>query len=250
MAKIVIIGGTGLVGSKVVTRLGADGHEAVAASPGTGVNTLTGEGVDAALADAQVVVDVTNSPPFEDQAVLDFFTTSTTRLIDAATRAGVGHYVALSVVGTQRLTDSGYFRAKIEQEKLITGSGLPYSIVHATQFFEFVRGIADRGTVDQTVRLSGALIQPIAAADVSTAVAVTAAGDPVDGIREVAGPETFGLDQLIGLALTADRDPRRVVTDPTAPYFDAVLGERTLLPGDDATIFDTRFEDWLVANPR
>ncbi len=250
MAKIVIIGGTGLVGSRVVTRLNQDGHEAIPASPASGVNTLTGAGVDEVLAGAQVVVDVTNSPSFEEQAVLDFFTTSTNRLIDAATRAGVGHYVALSVVGTQRLTDSGYFRAKIAQEKLITDSGLPYSIVHATQFFEFVRGIADEATSDGTVRLSGAQLRPIAAADVSTAVAVTAAGAPVNGVREVAGPETFGLDQLITIALTADRDPRQVVTDPTAPYFGAVLGEQTLLPGDDATVFDTRFEDWLAANAR
>lgn len=250
MTKIVIIGGTGLVGSRVVQRLVADGHEAIPASPASGVNTLTGEGLDEVLAGAQVVVDVTNSPSFEERAVLDFFTTSTTRLIDAATRAGVGHYVALSVVGTERLTGSGYFRAKIAQEKLITGSGLPYTIVHATQFFEFVRGIADSATIEDTVRLSGALIRPIAAADVATAVAVTAAGEPVNGIREIAGPETLGLDALIGLALTADGDPRRVITDPAAPYFGAVLGERTLLPGDEAITFDTRFEDWVSVTSR
>jgi uncharacterized protein YbjT (DUF2867 family) len=250
MAKIVIIGGTGLIGSKVVRRLTDDGHEAIPASPATGVNTLTGEGLDEVLAGAQVVVDVTNSPSFEEKAVLDFFTTSTTRLIKAATKAGVVHYVALSVVGTDRLPDSAYFRAKVAQEKLIKDSGLPYSIVHATQFFEFVRGIADSATDGEVVRLSGALIRPIAADDVAAAVAATAAGEPVNGIREVAGPDTLGIDALIGSALAADGDPRRVITDPGATYFGAVLEERSLLPGDDAIIFDTRFEDWLSATSR
>lgn len=247
MAKIVIIGGTGLVGSQVVDRLRAAGEEAVPASPSSGVNTLTGEGVDEVLAGASAVVDVTNSPSFEEQAVLHFFTTSTTTLLEAAARAGVGHYVALSVVGTDRLAESAYFRGKIAQEKLITGSGLPYTIVHATQFFEFVRGIADEATDGDTVRLSDALIRPIAAADVATAVAETATAAPLNGIREVAGPETFGLDRLVSTALTAAGDPRHVELDRTARYFGARLGERTLLPGDDPVVGATRFADWQAA---
>lgn len=245
MSKIVVIGGTGLIGSKLVTKLTAHGHEAVPASPNSGVNTLTGEGLADVLVGAQVVVDVSNSPSFEEKVVLDFFSTSTTNLLAAATAAGVDHYVALSVVGTQKLPESPYFRAKIAQENLIKGSGVPYSIVHATQFFEFVKGIADSGTVDGTVHLSPALIQPIAADDVATAVARTAVGAPINGTTEVAGPEEFGLDELIRLGLQLRGDSRPVVADPQAPYFGATLDTRTLLPGDGAQIFPTRFEEWI-----
>jgi len=247
MAKIVVIGGTGLIGSKVVATLAEQGHEAVPASPNTGVNTLTGEGLAQVLTGAQVVIDVSNSPSFEADAVLDFFTTSTTNLLAAATDAGAGHYVALSVVGTQNLPESGYFRAKIAQENLIKASGLAYSIVHATQFFEFVTSIAESATVDGIVHLSPALIQPIAADDVADAVARTAAGSPVNGIVEVAGPDVFGLDELIRTGLRLRDDPRSVVADPKAQYFGATLDTRTLLPGEGAQIFRTRFVDWLTA---
>jgi uncharacterized protein YbjT (DUF2867 family) len=246
MARIVVIGGTGLIGSKLVAKLTKDGHEAVAASPNSGVNTVTGDGVAEVLEGADVVVDVSNSPSFEEQAVLDFFTASTTNLLRAAAAAGVGHYVALSVVGAQRLTESPYLRAKIAQEDLIRKSGVDYSIVHATQFFEFVKSIADSATVDGVVKLSHALIQPIAADDVASAVAQTAVGDPINGIVEVAGPEQFSLDDLIRKALRIQRDPREVVADPEYRYFGARLHERTLIPGDDALIFETRFEDWLA----
>lgn len=244
--KVVVIGGTGLIGSKLVGKLGEHGHEAVAASPNSGVNTLTGEGLTEVLTGADVVVDVSNSPSFEDDAVMDFFTTSTTNLLRAERQAGVGHHVALSVVGTERLAESGYFRAKISQEKLIRESGLPYSIVHATQFFEFVKSIAQAATTGDTVRLSPALIQPIAAEDVATAVGRTAVGAPLNGTAEIAGPEQFGLDELIRTGLAYRGDPRVVVADPDARYFNAHLEERMLLPGADATIFETRFEDWLA----
>lgn len=247
MSKIVVIGGTGLIGSKLVRKLTEHGHEAIAASPSSGVNTLTGEGMAQVLTGAQVVVDVSNSPSFEAKAVLDFFTTSTTNLVAAATEAGVGHFVALSVVGTQNLPESPYFRAKIAQEKLIKNSGMDYSIVHATQFFEFVKSIADAATIDGTVHLSPALIQPIAADDVATAVARTAVGAPINGILEVAGPEEFGLDELVRTGLRLREDPRPVVADPEAQYFGANLDTRSLLPGQGADIFPTRFEDWLTA---
>jgi len=243
--KIVIIGGTGLVGSKLVSKLGEHDHEAVAASPSSGVNTITGEGLADALLGADVVVDVSNSPSFKDAAVMDFFSTSTRNLLAAEKQAGVGHHVALSVVGTERLTESGYFRAKIEQEKLIKESGLPYSIVHATQFFEFVTSIAHAATQGNTVRLPPALIQPIAAEDVATAVGRTAVGTPLNATVEVAGPEQFRLDDLIRKGLSFKGDPREVVADPTARYFDVLLEERELLPGDEATISSTRFEEWL-----
>jgi uncharacterized protein YbjT (DUF2867 family) len=243
--KIVIIGGTGLIGSKLVRKLREQGHQAVPASPDTGVNTLTGAGLADVLAGAQVVVDVSNSPSFEDAAVLTFFETSTRNLLDAEAAAGVRHHVALSVVGTERLSESGYFRAKIAQEKLIRGSSIPYSIVHATQFFEFVKAIADAATDGNTVRLAPVLIQPMAADDVASAVARIAVGSPVNGIVEVAGPEQFRLDELIRRGLTARNDPRQVVADPQARYFGAVLGERTLLPGDDARLGETPFADWL-----
>ena len=246
MTKIVVIGGTGLIGSKLVSQLQAQGTEAVAASPNSGVNTLTGDGLAEVLTGAQVVVDVSNSPSFDERDVLNFFTTSTTNLLAAATVAGVGHYVALSVVGTERLAQSPYFRAKIAQEKLIKESGVAYSIVHATQFFEFVRSIADSATVDGEVHLPHALVQPIAAADVAGAVGRTATGEPINGTVEVAGPEQFGLDELINKSLTLDGDPRRVVTDPGARYLGAPLQERTLVPGTGALISQTRFEDWAT----
>jgi uncharacterized protein YbjT (DUF2867 family) len=242
--KVVVVGGTGLIGSKVVAHLSEQGHEAVVAAPQTGVNTLTGEGVPQALAGAQVLVDVSNSPSFDEPPVHDFFTTSTTNLLAAAKAAGVRHYVALSVVGTQRLTDSPYLRAKAAQENLIQQSGIPYSIVHATQFFEFVRGITDAATVDNVVHLPHALIQPIAADDVATAVYRTAVGEPVNGTVEIAGPEQFGLDELAATGLRYRNEKREVVADPDARYYGAHLQARSLIPDESATIFDTRFEDW------
>jgi len=243
--KIVVIGGTGLIGSKLVADLGRDGHEAVAASPASGVNTLTGEGLADALEGASVVVDVSNSPSFEDTAVLEFFETSTRNLLAAEEAAGVTHHVALSVVGTDRLGESGYFRAKTAQETLIESSPVPYSIVHATQFFEFVERMAKDATDGDTVRLAPVLVQPMAADDVAAAVARVAVGAPVNGIVEVAGPEPLRLDELVRQALTARDDPREVVADPDARYFGAELDERTLLPSDGARLGDTRFEDWL-----
>ena len=242
--KIVVIGGTGLIGSKLVTKLGEKGHEAIAASPDTGVNTLTGEGLAEAFEGAQVVVDVSNSPSFEDAAVMEFFETSSRNLLAAEAAAGVGHHVALSVVGTQRLSESGYFRAKIAQEKLIEESSIPYSIVHATQFYEFVNSIAAEATDGDTVRLAHVLIQPIAAEDVATAVSRVAVGSPVNGIVEVAGPEQYYLDELIREALGARNDPREVIADPDARYFGAELSERTLVPGDEARLGEIRFGEW------
>jgi uncharacterized protein YbjT (DUF2867 family) len=243
--KIVVIGGSGLIGSKLVSKLREHGHEALAASPRSGVNTLTGEGLAEALAGAAVVVDVSNAPAWEDQAVLAFFETSTRNLLAAEAAAGVGHHVALSVVGTERLAESGYFRAKIAQEKLIEASSIPYSIVHATQFFEFIPGIADAATDGATVRLPPALFQPMAADDVARAVAKVALGSPVNGIVEIAGPDQFRLDELIRGRLSAIGDPRVVVTDPHASYFGITPGVRTLLPGDDARLAATHFADWL-----
>lgn len=245
MSKIVVIGGTGLIGSKVVAKLTEHGHEAIPASPNSGVNTLTGEGLAEVLAGAETVLDVSNSPSFADDDVMAFFTTATTNIIDAAKAAGVGHYVALSVVGSGLMVDSGYQRAKVAQEKLIKTSGLPYSIVHATQFFEFVKSIAATATVGNEVHLSHALIQPIAAEDVATAVARTTAGEPLNGTIEIAGPDELGLDDLIRAGLANAGDPRTVVTDPEATYFGQKLGERMLLPGANAIIFNTRFEEWL-----
>lgn len=246
MSRIVVIGGTGLVGSRLVAKLTKDGHDAIPASPSSGVNTVTGVGVAEVLEGADVVVDVSNSPSFEGKAVLDFFTASTTNLLHSAAAAGVGHYVALSVVGTQRMAESPYFQAKIAQEDLIAKSGLAYSIVHATQFFEFVNAIADSATVDGVVKLSHALIQPIAADDVATAVAQAAVSEPTNAIIEVAGPEVFSLDDLIRTGLRIQGDPRQVVADPDARYFGIRLDERTLLPGDGAAAFETRFEDWIA----
>jgi uncharacterized protein YbjT (DUF2867 family) len=243
--KIVVIGGTGLIGSKLVTRLDGHGHEAVAAAPNTGVNTLTGEGLADVLTGASVVVDVSNAPAWEDAAVLEFFDTSTRNLLAADAAAGVDHHVALSVVGTERLTESGYFRAKLAQETLIQESSIPYSIVRATQFFEFVNRIADDATDGTTVRLPPALIQPMAADDVAGALAEIAVGPPENGIVEIAGPDQFPLDELIRDRLGTTGDPRQVVTDAQAVYFGITPGRRTLLPCDDAHIAQTRLEDWL-----
>jgi len=244
--KIVVIGGTGLIGSKVVSKLTEHGHEAIAASPNSGVNTLTGEGLAEVLEGAEVVIDVSNSPSFEDDAVLNFFTTSTTNLLAAEKAAGVTHHVALSVVGTQRLQTSGYFRAKIAQENLIKESGLPYSIVHATQFFEFVKSIAAAATDGNVVRLSHALIQPIAAEDVASAVGRTAVSAPLNATVEIAGPVQLGLDELVRTGLSLRGDPREVVADASAPYYGAILEERTLVPETNATTFETTFEQWLA----
>jgi uncharacterized protein YbjT (DUF2867 family) len=243
--KIAVIGGTGLVGSKLVAKLHDDGHEAVVAAFPQ-VNTLTGQGLAEALSGADVAVDVTNSPSFEDAAVLNFFQTSTRNLLAAETAEGVRHHVALSVVGAERLSESGYFRAKIAQETLIKAGPIPYSIVHATQFFEFVKSIADAATTDNVVKLSSALIQPMAADDVASAVAQIAEGKPINGVVEVAGPQQFRLDGLIRLGLAAKGDPRKVISDPEARYFGAVLRERTLLPGPRAMLASTRFEDWIA----
>ncbi len=244
--KIVVIGGTGLIGSKLVHGLTEHGHDAVAAAPSTGVNTITGEGLSEVLVGAQVVVDVSNSPTL-DGAALEFFNTATTNLLKAEADAGVRHHVALSVVGTERLAqESEYFQAKLAQEKLISSGPIPYTIVHATQFFEFLKTIADSSTVDGTVRLPNALIQPMASADVAEAVAIAAVGDPVNGITEVGGPEQFRMPDLIRTALTARGDAREVIADPAAGYWGIHIDERTLVPGDGATLFDIRFEDWIL----
>jgi uncharacterized protein YbjT (DUF2867 family) len=243
--KLVVIGGSGLIGTKLVTKLREHGHEAVPASPNSGVNTLTGEGLGEVLQGAAVVVDVSNSPSFEEKAVMEFFTTSTRNLLSHEAVAGVKHHVALSVVGTDRLVESGYFRAKVAQEKLIKKSSIPYSIVHATQFFEFVKSIADAATEGTTVRLAPVLIQPIAADDVATAVGRIAVGAPLNDTIEVAGPQQFRFDELIRQGLRARHDPRTVVADPQARYFGAQLSERTLVPGNDARLGEIRFEDWL-----
>jgi uncharacterized protein YbjT (DUF2867 family) len=242
--KIVVIGGSGLIGSKVVRNLDELGHEAVAASPNTGVNTLTGEGLDAALAGASVVVDVSNSPSFEDAAVLAFFETSTGNLLAAEAAAGVGHHVALSIVGTDRLPDSGYLRAKVAQERLIEGSSVPYSIVRATQFFEFVRGIADSATDGDTVRLPTAFFQPMASDEVAESVTRVAVGKPLNGKVEIGGPEPVRMDEFVRVALAAWNDPREVVGDPHARYFGTELGERSLVPGEGAMLGRIRYSDW------
>lgn len=247
--KIVVIGGSGLIGSKLVTLLRARGHEVVAASPKSGVDTLTGRGLAQALAGAQVVVDVANSPSFEDAAVLAFFETSGRNLLAAETAAGVSHHVALSVVGTDRLQGSGYFRGKAAQERLIKASKVPYTIVHSTQFFEFVDGIAQSGTSAdrKTVSLSPAQIQPIASDDIAVAMADFATGPPLDGTVEVAGPQRMRLHELVQAYLESRNDPRVVVADAQARYFGAALDEDTLLPGRDARMGTTRFADWLGA---
>jgi uncharacterized protein YbjT (DUF2867 family) len=245
--KIVVIGGTGLIGSKLVDILRARGHEAVAASPNSGVNTLTGEGLDAALAGADVVVDVANSPSFADDAVLAFFTTSGRNLLAAAKKAGVKHHVALSVVGTERLAESGYFRAKIAQEELIRASGLPYTIVHSTQFFEFVGAIAASAPAGDTITLSPAYIQPIASDDVAAAMADVTLGAPANGIVEIAGPERFRLADLMRDYLLAKGDTRTVRADPQARYFGAQLQEDTLVPRGAARLGAVQIGNWLRA---
>jgi uncharacterized protein YbjT (DUF2867 family) len=244
--KIVVIGGSGLIGSKLVNKLREHGHEAVAASPNSGVNTLTGEGLAEVLKGASVVVDVSNSPSWEDAAVLKFFETSTRNLLTYEAAAGVGHHVALSVVGTDRLSESGYFRAKIAQEKLIEGSPIPYSIVHATQFFEFLKGLADISVDGDKVRLPPVLFQPMAADDVASAVGRIAVGPPVNGTVEIGAPEQFRMDDLVRRRLAALKDPREVIADPKARYSGATISERTLVPGKDARLGQTTFETWLT----
>ncbi|UBU13027.1 SDR family oxidoreductase [Nonomuraea gerenzanensis] len=242
--KIVVIGGTGLIGSKVVAWLEAQGHEAVAASPRTGVNSLTGEGLAEALAGADVVIDVSNSPSFEAAQVLEFFETSTRNLLAAEAEAGVGHHVALSVVGTERTPTNAYFTAKRAQEQLIEKAGIPFSIVHATQFFEFVRGIADESTQDGRVRIAPVRFRPIAGDDVARAVGRVAVGRPLNGGVEVAGPEEFRMDEFFREALAAMGDPREVVGDPHARYFGTEVSERALVPGEGATLGRIHYRDW------
>lgn len=248
--KIVVIGGSGLIGSKTVERLRQKGHEVVAASPNSGVNTITGEGLADALTGAQVVVDVANSPSFEDKAVLEFFETSGRNLLAAEAAAGVGHHVALSVVGTDRLLASGYFRAKMAQENLIKASKIPYTIVRATQFFEFVGAIAQSATEGQTVRLPPALMQPIASDDVAAVMADVAVGEPLNGTVELAGPEPIRLDELVRRFLSANRDARKVTTDVHARYVGIEVNDQSLTPGDNPRIGATRFEDWLSQSTR
>jgi uncharacterized protein YbjT (DUF2867 family) len=243
--KIVVIGGTGLIGSHLVPKLREQGHETVAASPDTGVNSVTGEGLQGALKGASVVVDVSNAPSWEDTAVMKFFETSTRNLLNAEATAGVRHHVALSVVGSERMLESGYFRAKVAQEDLIKASSIPYSIVRATQFFEFIKGIADFSTDGKQVRLPSALIQPMSADDVASALAQVATGSPVNGTVEIGGPETFHLDELVRQALAIWKDPREVVADAHARYYGITVSENTLIPGDGARLGHTRLENWL-----
>jgi uncharacterized protein YbjT (DUF2867 family) len=244
--KIVVIGGTGLIGSKVASNLRQNGHEVVTAAPSTGVNTITGEGLAEALAGAQVVIDVANSPDFSDDAVMAFFKTSGRNLMDAEKAAGVRHHIALSVVGADRLPDSGYLRAKVAQEELIKASGTPYTIVRATQFFEFLGAIAQSSTDGQTVRLSPAYLQPVASDDVAALVAKVATMAPANGIIELAGPERIGLDDLVRRYFEAKHDTRKVVTDIHARYFGAELNDKSLTPGDSPQIGSTSFETWLA----
>lgn len=243
--KIVVIGGTGLIGKKLVKILREHGHEVVPASPASGVDTLTGHGLAEALQGAQVVVDVTNSPSFEDAAVMKFFETSTRNLLSAEKTAGVKHHVALSIVGADRNPDSGYLRAKVAQEKLIKSSNVPYTILRATQFFEFIGGIADAGTDGNTVRLTSAKLQPIAADDVAASLAPVAMGEPVNGVIEVAGPEPVPLAELAQKWLTAKHDRRQVVVDPKARYFGTELNDKSLTPGANPRIGKIRFDEWL-----
>ncbi|SEM21933.1 Uncharacterized conserved protein YbjT, contains NAD(P)-binding and DUF2867 domains [Stigmatella aurantiaca] len=244
--KIVVIGGSGLIGTKLVTRLRALNHEVIAASPSTGVNALSGEGLQEALAGAQVVVDVANSPSFEDTAVMAFFETSSRNLLAAGKAAGVRHHVALSVVGTERMQGAGYFRAKLAQEALIQASPVPHTIVRATQFFEFLGSIAEAGSHGGTVRLSPALLQPLAAEDVAAALASVALAEPVNGMVEIAGPEKRPLSEFVTRWLTAHKDPRPITVDSQASYFGIPLDDRSLTPGPGARIMPSRFEEWLT----
>lgn len=243
--KIIVIGGSGFIGSKLVPKLRDYGHEPIAASPNSGVNSLTGEGLAEVLKGASVIVDVSNSPSWEDSAVLNFFETSTRNLLKYGSDAGVKHLVALSVVGSERLAESGYFRAKIAQEKLIKGSTMPYSIVQATQFFEFLKGIADISMQGDKVHLPPVLFQPMAADDVASGVARVAVSQPINGTVEIAGPEPFRLDELIRRRLAQLDDSREVITDPNARYSGAKLDERTLVPGKDARLGETGFDTWV-----
>jgi uncharacterized protein YbjT (DUF2867 family) len=243
--KVVVIGGTGLIGSKLVKKLREHRQEVVAASPSSGVNSVTGEGLADALKGASVVVDVTNSPSWEDAAVLKFFETSTRNLLDHDAAAGVGHHIALSVVGTERLVESAFFRAKLAQENLIKGSSIPYSIIRATQFFEFVKSIADLSTEGNKVRLPPVLFRPMAADDVASAIGRIVMSSPVNGTVEIGGPQQFRLDELVRRDLAARKDPREVISDPNSRYYGIQVSERTLVPRDDARLGETRFEDWL-----
>ena len=244
--KIVVIGGTGLIGSKLVTKLRADGHDPLAASPATGVDIITGQGLDEAVAGADVVVDVSNAPDWDDVAVMDFFQTSARNILAAEAAAGTRHHVALSVVGTDRLQGSGYFRAKLAQEETIKAAAVPSTILRATQFFEFIGRIADSSTQDGTVPLPPLFFQPEAADDVAAALADIAGDEPVNGTVELAGPDRFRLDDLVRRFLSASNDPRQVVTDAQAPYYGLhVSDERALIPGDNSRIGATRFADWL-----
>src|SRR5213079_2640176 len=246
--KIVVIGGTGLIGSKTVAILRQGGHEVVAASPKSGINSITGEGLKEAIAGAQVVIDLANSPSFEDKAVLEFFETSGRNLLAAEAAAGVGHHVALSVVGTDRLLASGYFRAKMAQENLIKASRIPYTILRSTQFFEFVSGIAQSATEGQTVRLPPALLQPIVSDDVAAVMADTALAEPLNGTVELAGPEPIRQDDLARQFLSATRDARTVITDSKALYYGVAVNDQSLMPGDNPRLGPTRFADWLSRN--
>ncbi len=243
--KIVIIGGTGLIGTKLVKNLRERGHEVLAASPKSGVNTFTGEGLSEALTRAQVVVDVANAPQWDDKAVLEFFETAGRNLLAAEAAAGVKHHIALSIVGADRLPASGYLRAKVAQENLIKASGIPFTIVRSTQFFEFVKGIAQSATEGQTVRLSPGLMQPIAADDVAAALTDVAVGQPVNGTVEIAGPEPIRMDELVRRFLSATRDPRKVTTDAHAKYFGTELNDQSLTPGNKPRLGSTRFAEWL-----
>lgn len=247
--RALIVGGTGLVGSRVVELLEAAGHVAVPASPSTGVDTITGEGLAEAIDTADVVVDVSNSPSFDERAVLHFFETSTRHLLEAEAAAGIGHHVALSVVGTDRLTESPYFRAKIAQETLIAESPVPYSIIRATQFFEFLRGIATAASDGDVVHLPLARIQPMAVDDVATSVAEVAVADPINGIIEIAGPRPYRMDELISRTLVASGDSSEVIADPSARYFGARIHDDTLLPGSDVILAETTFEEWVLRHP-
>jgi uncharacterized protein YbjT (DUF2867 family) len=246
--KIVVIGGRGLIGSKVSSKLSAQGHDVIIASRRSGVDSLTGEGLAYAVAGADVLVDVADSPVFDDEPVMHFFTTTTTNLLSAEREAGVTHHVALSVVGAQTMPDSGYNAAKAAQENLIRDSGQPYSIVRATPFYEFALGLADSATDGDVVRLPHAVFRPIAAGDVATAVAHVAVGRPINGVTEIAGPEAMGMDDFVRMGLAANGDHRRVVTDAQAPYFGAVIDDHTLAPDENATIFTTRYSDWIDAH--
>ena len=247
--RIVVIGGTGLIGSKSVAILRQGGHEVVAASPNTGVNTITGEGLKQAMAGTQVAIDLANSPSFEDRAALEFFETSGRNLLAAEAAAGVRHHVALSIVGIDR-SDNGYFRAKVAQEKLIEASGIPYTIIRSTQFLEFLRGIAASAADGSTVRISPGLFQPIAADDVAAIVADVALAKPANGIVEIAGPERAPFNEIVARYLKAVGDPREVVGDPEARYFGGLVEERSLVPLGEARLGPTRFEDWLKQSPR